>query len=999
MILSYKKPFFFLAIMVFLLPITATALEVSGYPSFLGTTLAQDSSPIDFAKYLFSLGISIAGTLALLAVTLGGILYLTSFARSGFASEGKAWIKAGITGLLILMCAYLIAYTVNPALVSFKLGDLNPVKLLNLLTGQGDKDQVPAVIYQEIPLGLLTENLMSKEIYCYDFDPDGNPLPMPLQTDRDGLVAGPTYKNHDRVDCALKLMDAAQKKSEIIAALSEEIKKLMETCKCDGTKCTSTTKNFCQLKGGAGCTPGILGNQDTCQAADGTDGNCCDAATKNKIEHGKIKIGADPNNNIAKREYNGLDEFRCPNNGTPCSDISAFVENKVQVEKQDVVVIVANKWNQLNLVQQFYFLKEKITEMQTKIKKDLDQLDEARNSIAQCRYLIKSSADFARIKETTPPTEKRIEVKKTFVDSETNSLINTGKYCKGFNYSNSSCFRDCQDRCPDTSPQVLECYRGCESCKPDDSKCLERQKTCVNDCYNSRPCPFTDSQNNSNSPGGSYKDFQGCISSCRQECTQLCAMTYLPGSNDFGICVDRCGKNSKCVMENLDKCVTNPPSFRECASSNSDLGNIENCIEGSYLCNYGSYQYAGYKECLRSTCPWSLYLTPVALLASDCTLESKQQEKYSSSYLYQNPSKQKCFGSIFEQILYKVGITEQKKIFSCFDSYPEAAKCTFASKCPACPCNEVDETIVFDISAPKAIIPPKDNVNDNPGAPGYVPGGGGAAGGGGGGGVIGGGGSKYYSVKITDYTLVTGQCTDYAYNNDPLTFYCRIGWESEGYKSGQWSQCSKTDEIPVGQAVDDARAWATNLLGSLDSFVDGMKKMADDIKKIEEKQPNEYCRCDSKLDNNKPVCTSSCKYIPRKLIGADENGVNLFSDPKCELTACKGNSCQQMIDYLTKVSENYQKIRMAFIDFDVAVIKEGRTDPLKELTYSRKQMDACGQQSVQLGNDAVGTISCSMAYPGTGYLDKRCYGILDGSVKNPPQAQTDNWFCCKTLLK
>ena len=103
------------------------------------------------------------------------------------------------------------------------------------------------------------------------------------------------------------------------------------------------------------------------------------------IEHGKIKIGGNNggnlNNNVAGKEYNGLDEFRCPNNGTPCSDISIFVEKKVQVEKQDVVIIVAGKWNQLNLLQQFTYFKEKITEMQTKIKKDLNQLDEARNTI------------------------------------------------------------------------------------------------------------------------------------------------------------------------------------------------------------------------------------------------------------------------------------------------------------------------------------------------------------------------------------------------------------------------------------------------------------------------------------------------------------------------------------------------------------------------------------------------------------------------------------------
>jgi len=226
-----------------------------------------------------------------------------------------------------------------------------------------------------------------------------------------------------------------------------------------------------------------------------------------------------------------------------------------------------------------------------------------------------------------------------------------------------------------------------------------------------------------------------------------------------------------------------------------------------------------------------------------------------------------------------------------------------------------------------------------------------------------------------------------------------MGWEAEGYQSGKWSQCSKTDEIPVGQAVDEARVWANNLLDSLNSFVDGMKKMASDIKKIADKKPNEYCRCDSKLDTGKPICTSNCQYVPTQLVGIDEKNIATFLPPKCELISCKGSSCQQITDYLARISENYQKIRMAFIAFDITLAKEGRTDPLKELTYSRKQMDSCGQQSVLLGSDAVGTISCSAAYPGTGYLDKRCYGILDGSVKNPPQDQTDNWFCCKALLK
>ena len=73
---------------------------------------------------------------------------------------------------------------------------------------------------------------------CYGFDQNGNPVYDQITTD-DGkkINEAPSYINHDRADCLAQLVDGAQKKGLVIAALTDEITKLMKFEKEQNTQC------------------------------------------------------------------------------------------------------------------------------------------------------------------------------------------------------------------------------------------------------------------------------------------------------------------------------------------------------------------------------------------------------------------------------------------------------------------------------------------------------------------------------------------------------------------------------------------------------------------------------------------------------------------------------------------------------------------------------------------------------------------------------------------
>ena len=172
-------------------------------------------------------------------------------------------------------------------------------------------------------------------------------------------------------------------------------------------------------------------------------------------------------------------------------------------------------------------------------------------------------------------------------------------------------------------------------------------------------------------------------------------------------------------------------------------------------------------------------------------------------------------------------------------------------------------------------------------------------------------------------------------------------------------------------------------------------------------QEQKYCQCDSTCEGSpgRP-CSSSCEYIPPTPATDTTPVIPASWVPK----PCDGLACQKLINLLKGGSTKncpvekdgiiyyYDKLYKGSKDFYKFVLVDARTDVLKELSYSRKEMDNCSQQSVKLGEDVIRTMSCTKAR-GTNSLLEGCYGIFSGRVEAPPKDKTDNWFCLKTLLK
>src|ERR1035437_3446361 len=68
----------------------------------------------------FNLLIGLCAVLAFLVLTYGGVLYMTSDAISG-KSEGKTKIENALWGLGLAIASWVILYTINPAILTFKL--------------------------------------------------------------------------------------------------------------------------------------------------------------------------------------------------------------------------------------------------------------------------------------------------------------------------------------------------------------------------------------------------------------------------------------------------------------------------------------------------------------------------------------------------------------------------------------------------------------------------------------------------------------------------------------------------------------------------------------------------------------------------------------------------------------------------------------------------------------------------------------------------------------
>ena len=280
-----KKIIFFLGIIfAFLLKASfVIALEIKYPPIFGG--LNDTSSFTDLICYILNLATSLAAFITVIAIASGGIYYLVSYGRGKFTNEGKDMVKAGILGFLIVICASLIIYTINPNLNTCKSGIL-PFNIFNPFGGTNGPPGVDVITYQEIPIGTLTETLLTRTMDCYGFDENGDPIDGNPETPD---ILEPTYTNHDRQDCLVKLIDGAQKKAHVIANLSQKITKSMNTCSCREKDADGNDTNIskCDPDSSCGSCPCSPPSPPSCSQPDGTN-DCCPDELLDKIEHGII---------------------------------------------------------------------------------------------------------------------------------------------------------------------------------------------------------------------------------------------------------------------------------------------------------------------------------------------------------------------------------------------------------------------------------------------------------------------------------------------------------------------------------------------------------------------------------------------------------------------------------------------------------------------------------------------------------------------------------------
>lgn len=74
----------------------------------------------EYIQAIYNYAIGIVGILAAVVLMFGGVIWLTAGGSPERVKEAKAWIGASISGLILVLCSYMILNTINPDLVSFK---------------------------------------------------------------------------------------------------------------------------------------------------------------------------------------------------------------------------------------------------------------------------------------------------------------------------------------------------------------------------------------------------------------------------------------------------------------------------------------------------------------------------------------------------------------------------------------------------------------------------------------------------------------------------------------------------------------------------------------------------------------------------------------------------------------------------------------------------------------------------------------------------------------
>ncbi|MEM2954986.1 MAG: lytic transglycosylase domain-containing protein [Candidatus Nanoarchaeia archaeon] len=109
-------------------PITGPSGGTIEIPLIIGRQI-NIVSPAQYIKTFFIYGLGMVGIAALTALVFGGLYYITSAGSVVRQTEGKNWIWGAISGVALLLCSYLILFTINPQLVSLTNPSLEMIEI------------------------------------------------------------------------------------------------------------------------------------------------------------------------------------------------------------------------------------------------------------------------------------------------------------------------------------------------------------------------------------------------------------------------------------------------------------------------------------------------------------------------------------------------------------------------------------------------------------------------------------------------------------------------------------------------------------------------------------------------------------------------------------------------------------------------------------------------------------------------------------------------------
>ncbi len=127
------------SLMIFSMFTLAYAQTDNGYTPLAPLPgIGEGGTKTTLSSYLpavFNLSIGIAAVMAFVVITFGGIVYATSDAIQG-KEDGKRWVTNAVWGLLLVIGAYAILYTINPKILEFNLSLKRPPIAVGIPTAE-----------------------------------------------------------------------------------------------------------------------------------------------------------------------------------------------------------------------------------------------------------------------------------------------------------------------------------------------------------------------------------------------------------------------------------------------------------------------------------------------------------------------------------------------------------------------------------------------------------------------------------------------------------------------------------------------------------------------------------------------------------------------------------------------------------------------------------------------------------------------------------------------